>query len=87
MANVKALDHHSPCIRRKQQAMALSSARAISTHLSLLGGLASILLRGAAEIECRIDERDVRERLGKVPELSLRARIVFFGDEGDVVYF
>ena len=40
---------------------------------------------GASEIECGVHERDVRECLGEVAQLALRARIVLLGQETDVV--
>src|SRR5437868_1119624 len=56
-----------------------------ASHLSLLRGLASSVLAGAPEIECRVDERDVRERLGKVAQLPPLARVVLLREKPDVI--
>ena len=38
-----------------------------------------------ADIVCRVDKRDVGERLRKVAQLALSADIVFFGEHPNVV--
>lgn len=37
------------------------------------------------DIVCRVDKRDVGERLRKVAQLALSADIVFFGEQPNVV--
>ena len=48
----------------------------------LLGGLRRLALD---KVVCRRHERHVRKRLGKVAELPLGARIVFLGQQFDVI--
>src|SRR5436853_888401 len=42
-------------------------------------------LRGVTEVERRVDERDVRERLREVADLAAQPRVVLLGQQADVV--
>src|SRR5437762_10611307 len=59
-----------------------SALRALSP---LVHRLAAVHRRGSSEIERRIDQRDVRERLGEIAHLTLRPRIILLGEEPDVI--
>src|SRR5690349_2953107 len=52
---------------------------------SLVAGALLARLSRVADIVGRIDERDVRERLRKIAQLALSARVVFLGEQPNIV--
>src|SRR5216110_2076467 len=52
---------------------------------TLLGWFGAALRISATKVECRIDEGDVGEGLGEVPDLTVHPRVIFFSEKSDVV--
>ena len=51
----------------------------------LLGRAWRVLMFGVAEVERGAEQRDVRERLRKVAHLPLETRVVFLGEQAEVI--
>src|SRR5205814_8311054 len=70
-SDVKSLDDHG--------------RSALGAFSPLMHRLSPVHLLRAAEIECRVDESDMRECLRKIAKLAFRSRIILFREKADVV--
>src|SRR4051794_26244114 len=56
-----------------------------SLGMPLLGGGGAVLAADGGEVPRGVDQADVGERLGEVPELAVGLAVILLGEQADVV--